>query len=113
MLKKTKRKRELVDIRNALESAIYQAEKMKDEYKDKISKDDEKALNEAVEEAKKHQSSEDKEELESATKALNDAIMPIGAKMYESASKEKSTGSDKSADSGEPVEGEVVDEDKK
>lgn len=108
-----KKKRELVDIRNALESAIYQAEKMKDEYKDKISKDDEKALNEAVEEAKKHQSSEDKEELESATKALNDAIMPIGAKMYESASKEKSTGSDKSADSGEPVEGEVVDEDKK
>ncbi|MGB4420334.1 MAG: molecular chaperone DnaK [Candidatus Saccharimonadales bacterium] len=108
-----KKKRELVDIRNALESAIYQAEKMKDEYKDKISKDDEKALNEAVEEAKKHQSSEDKEELESATKALNDAIMPIGAKMYESASKEKSTGSDKSADSGEPVEGEVVDENKK
>lgn len=108
-----KKKRELVDIRNALESAIYQAEKMKDEYKDKISEEDKKALDEAVEEAKKHQSSEDKEELESATKALNDAIMPIGAKMYESASKEKSTGSDKSADSGEPVEGEVVDEDKK
>lgn len=113
-----KKKRELVDTRNGLESAIYQAEKMKDEYKDKISEDDKKALDEAIEEAKKHQSSEDKEELESATKALNDAVMPIGAKMYESAAKEKSSESDdkksdKSTDNEEPVEGEVVDEDKK
>jgi len=106
-----KKKREAIDTRNKLESAIYQAEKMPDEFKDKISDDDKKKITEAVEEAKKHQSSEDSDELEAAVKALNDAIMPIGAKMYEAASKEEGDKQDdKKADSDEPVEGEVVDE---
>ena len=56
-----------------------------------------------------------KDELEAAVKALNDAIMPIGAKMYEQAAAEESKegeaaaeGDDKKSD--EPVEGEVVDD---
>lgn len=106
-----KKKREAIDARNGLESAIYQAEKMPDEFKDKISDDDKKVILEAVEEAKKHKDSDDKEELEAASKALNDAIMPIGAKMYEAASKEEAPASeDGEAKSDEPVEGEVVDE---
>lgn len=109
-----KKKRELIDARNHLESAIYQAEKMPDEFKDKISDEDKKVITDAVEEAKKHQSSEDKEELESAAKALSDAIMPIGTKMYQAAAEEskKSEGSDEKSDkkNDEAVEGEVVDE---
>lgn len=107
-----KKKREAVDARNTLENAIYQAQKMPDEYNpDKISDDDKKVITDAVEEAKKHEKSEDKEELEAAAKALNDAIMPIGAKMYEAAAKEEApaSGDDKK---DEPVEGEVVDEKK-
>lgn len=108
-----KKKREAVEARNQLENAIYQAEKMPDEFKDKISDDDKKVIEEAVEEAKKHKDSDNKEDLESALKALNDAIMPIGAKMYEAASKEESgDDSKKSDDSDEAVEGEVVDEKK-
>lgn len=108
-----KKKREAVDTRNQLENAIYQAEKMPDEFKDKISDEDKKAIEAAVEEAKKHKDATDKEELEGALKALNDAIMPIGAKMYEEASKE-APAEDGDADkkSDEPVEGEVVDEKK-
>ena len=113
-----KKKREAVDVRNQLENAIYQAEKMPDEYKDKISDDDKKVIASAVEEAKKHKDADDKDELESALKALNDAIMPIGAKMYEQASKEASASTD-GATSGStdnnndgPVEGEVVDDGK-
>ncbi len=106
-----KKKREAIDARNGLESAIYQAEKMPDEYKDKISDDDKKAIADAVEEAKKHKDSEDKAELESALKALNDAIMPIGAKMYESAAKEETASPDEKK-GDEPVEGEVVDDKK-
>jgi len=106
-----KKKREAIDARNGLESTIYQAEKMPDEYKDKISDDDKKVIIDAVDEAKKHKDSEDKAELEAALKVLNDAIMPIGAKMYESASKEETAApDDKKAD--EPVEGEVVDDKK-
>jgi molecular chaperone DnaK len=105
-----KKKRESIDARNGLESAIYQAEKMPDEFKDKISDEDKKVITDAVEEAKKHKDATDKDELEAATKALNDAIMPIGAKMYEQAAKEEAPASEdgeKKAD--EPVEGEVVD----
>lgn len=109
-----KKKREAVDTRNQLENAIYQAEKMPDEYKDKISEEDAKVIKDAAEEAKKHKDSEDKDELEAAVKALNDAIMPIGAKMYEAASKEEAPASeDGEASKDEPVEGEVVDEEKK
>ncbi len=109
-----KKKREAVDTRNQLENAIYQAEKMPDEYKDKISDDDKKVITDAVEEAKKHKDSNDKDELESALKALNDAIMPIGAKMYEEAAKEGAPAEDAESDkkSDEPVEGEVVDDKK-
>ena len=105
-----KKKREAIDTRNQLENAIYQAEKMPDEYKDKISDDDKKVITDAVEEAKKHKDSTDKDELETALKTLNDAIMPIGAKMYEAVSKEADA-DDKKAEDG-PVEGEVVDDKK-
>ena len=108
-----KKKRETVDAKNQLENAIYQAKKMPDEFKDKISDDDKKAIDEAVKEAEKHKDADDKDELEAAIKALQDAIMPIGAKMYQQAAEDnkadESTG-DKKSDKDEPVEGEVVDE---
>ena len=106
-----KKKRETVDARNGLENAIYQAKKMPDEFKDRVSDDDKKVIEDAVVEAEKHKDAEDKEELEAAMKALNDAIMPIGAKLYEAASKEDDDKSeDKKSDKDEAVEGEVVDE---
>ncbi len=87
---------------------------MPDEFKEKISDEDKKAIESAVEEAEKHKGSEDKDELEKAMKDLNDAIMPIGAKMYQTASddaqkKEDANGPKAKASDG-PVEGEVVDE---
>lgn len=111
-----KKKREAIDARNTLESSIYQAEKMPDEFKDKISDDDKKAIADAIEEAKKHKESEDKDEIEAAIKALNDVVMPIGSKLYEEAAKQGAsteTGESKSEDKDEPVEGEVVDEKEK
>ncbi|HEY1085669.1 MAG TPA: molecular chaperone DnaK [Candidatus Saccharimonadales bacterium] len=110
-----KKKREAVDARNQLENAIYQAKKLPDEHKDKISDDDKKAIESAVETAEKVQKddSADKDTLEAAVKALNDVIMPVGAKLYEEASKEEAPasedGDDKKTDKDEPVEGEVVD----
>jgi molecular chaperone DnaK len=107
-----KKKREAIDARNQLENAVYQAEKMPTEYKDKISDDDKKVIEEAAVEAKKVKDNADagKDELEAALKALNDKIMPIGAKLYEAASKEaEAEADDKKTDDG-PVEGEVVDD---
>lgn len=116
-----KKKREMVEVKNQLDNAVYQAEKMKTEYKDKLSEEDSKTLQEAIDEAKTHLEATDKDELEKAAKDLSDKIMPIGAKMYESAkadsetnkpqteaSEEKSESKKKAKD--EPVEGEVVDD---
>jgi molecular chaperone DnaK len=109
-----KQKRETVEAKNILAQTIYQAEKMPDEYKDKISDDDKKAIKEAVEEAKKHENSEDKEELETAGEALMEKIQTIGAKLYEAAAKEEKPAEGEEAKSDdkkdEAVEGEVVDE---
>lgn len=113
-----KKKREAVEARNTLENAIYQAEKMPDEFKDKISEDDKKVITDAVEEAKKHKDATDKEELEKAAKELLEKIQAIGTKLYEAAAKEeqapKTEGEnpEKKA-SDEPVEGEVVDDKEK
>ncbi len=108
-----KKKRETVDTKNHLENAIYQAEKMPDEYKDKISDEDKETIKKAVEEAKKVLNDEkaDKDELEKAAKELSDRIMPIGAKMYQQASSEekKADDSSKSDKDDDAVEGEVVD----
>lgn len=112
-----KKKRESVDARNTLENAIYQAEKMPNEYKDKISDEDKKTIVSAVEDAKKVKDDDkaDKDALEKATKTLQDTIMPIGAKLYQAANEEQSADDSKSQndskkrDKDEPVEGEVVD----
>ena len=106
-----KKKKEAIDARNQLENTIYQAEKMPTEFKDKISDDDKETIKKAVTEAKEQleKSADDKEKLEEATKALNDAIMPIGAKLYQAAADDKKD--DKSEDKKDDgtVEGEVVD----
>jgi molecular chaperone DnaK len=119
-----KKKRETIEFKNNLENAVYQAEKMKTDYKDKLAEEDLKTLDEAIVEAKTHLEATDKEELEKAGKDLSDAIMPIGAKMYEAAQAEEKPAEDapegeaktdsksKKADKDEPVEGEVVDDKK-
>lgn len=115
-----KAKKEAVEARNLLDSAIYQAEKLKKDNDDKLSDDDKKTLDEAVEAAKKVVADDkaDKDTLAKAASELNDKLMPIGAKMYEQAaeseaSTEAADGDDAKKSDDEPLEGEVVDKDKK
>lgn len=114
-----KKKKEVVEAKNLLDNAIYQADKLRRENEKKLSEEDVKTINEAVETAKKVASDDkaDKEAIENASKELSDKIMPIGAKMYESsdseqASTEEQKDADKDKKDDEPIEGEVVDEKK-
>ena len=107
-----KKKREAIDAKNQLENAIYQAKKMPDEFKDKISDEDKKSIEDAVAEAEKHKDASEKDELEAAIKTLNDTIMPIGAKMYQAAAEDAAPEASTEADKDAPVEGDVVDEGK-
>lgn len=110
-----KQKKELVEARNLLDSAVYQAEKLKKDNEDKISDDDKKILDEVAEAATKVVKDEkaSKEDLENAAKALNDKLMPIGAKLYEQVQADESADGDdaeKSDSKNDPIEGEVVDD---
>ena len=107
-----KKKHDRIDAKNRLENTIYQAEKMPSEFKDKISDEDKKTIEDAVKSAKEVLNKEDadKDALEAATKDLSDKIMPIGAKMYQAASEEKKDEKpDDKKDDSDAVEGEVVD----
>jgi molecular chaperone DnaK len=109
-----KAKRQSIDARNTLDSAVYQAEKLKSDNAEKISDEDKKTLEEAVEAAKKVVLDEkaDKDALEAAAKELTEKTMPIGAKLYEEAAKQETPAEAAGDKKDEPVEGEVVDEDK-
>lgn len=122
-----KKKRELAEARNQLETAIYTAEKMQKDHKDQLSEEDGKTLDEAVKEAKeKLESDLSKEDFEKASQELLDKIQPIGAKMHENVQQEASEeaekaetevesgtdNADKSNGSDEAEEAEVADEDK-
>ncbi len=101
-----------VEARNLLDSAVYQAEKLAKDNKDKLGDEDMKTLNEALDDAKKVVADDkaSKEVLETAAKTLTDKIMPIGAKLYESqsANKNEEPSSETKSEDG-PIEGEVVD----
>ena len=114
-----KKKREVIDARNQLENMIYQAKKMPDEFKDKISDEDKKAIEGSVKEAEEKLKSENKEELEEAFKTLSERVQSIGAKLYQN-TEQKTEGDDPVTTSdedgkgqSEAVEGEVVDKDDK
>ncbi len=118
-----KKKRAAIEARNQLDSAVYQAEKLKNDNKEKLSEDDIKVLDEAVEAAKEvlKDDKADKDKLEAAAKEMTDKMMPIGAKLYEQADKDEKSDdqSDEKPKEGkkdkkddEPVEGEVVDDKK-
>ena len=106
-----KKRKEFVEAKNMLDSSVYNAEKMLKDNKDKLSDEDQKTLEKAIEEAKKSVADDKitKDDLDTALKDLNDRIMPIGSKMYESAKTEEDN---KTEEKSETVEGEVVDDKK-
>ncbi len=111
-----KKKRELIEARNQLEQLIYTSKKMPDEFKDKISDEDKKAIEGAVKEAEDKLKSEDKDELEEAYKTLSERVQSIGAKLYQQADATKGETEGAESDdkkSDDAVEGEVVDDQKK
>ena len=107
-----KKRRETIDAKNRLETTIHQAERMPEDYKDKISDDDKETIKSAVEEAKKvlNDADADKEKFESAASELSNKIMPIGAKLYQQETpKSDNKSDDKKSSDDDAVEGEVVD----
>ncbi|MEX0748854.1 MAG: molecular chaperone DnaK [Candidatus Saccharimonadales bacterium] len=113
-----KQKRARAEAKNQLDTAIYTAEKMVKDNADKLEDEDKQTVEEAVKAAKEKIESDDREELEKAATELLEKIQPIGTKLHENVAAEAAEEAEKAEseiDAGkddEPVEGEVVDEDK-
>ena len=126
-----KKRRQLVEVKNQLDSVIYQAEGLsKDEAAKGLSKESQQKLGTAISEAKSKLNSQNEADIEAATKALNDTLVQMMSEMAEAAKAQAETpdddkADDKSADqkdkapnakdkkaTKETVEAEVVDESK-
>lgn len=77
-------KKWLVDARNMADSTVVQANKMLEDNKEKIEEADKKSVEDKIADVKKvlENTNATKEELETATKPLNDEMMAVGQKLY-------------------------------
>lgn len=111
-----KRRRELVELRNQLDSLIYATEKTLNEHRAKLTETDIKAVEDAVAEARKAIEREDTEEMKKAMDRINQASHRMAEVMYRQAA---STGGGPtqregpSRKEGEVVEAEVVEDEPK
>jgi len=80
-----KKRRELIEEKNKLDSLIYAAEKALKEYGDKVSDDEKKKINEAAEAAKKALNSENADEIKKAGEELQKASHKLSEEMYKHA----------------------------
>lgn len=77
-----RKKRELIEAKNAAESLIYISEKSLKDAGDKVPQDIKDSITAKIEELRKIKDSDDTKSLEGATKALSDEIQKIGQMMY-------------------------------
>jgi molecular chaperone DnaK len=95
-----KRFRELVGARNKADATIHSVEKALKDVGDKISDDQKKAATDAVAALKSAMGSDDREDIESKTTALEQVSSAIMQKMYEQSAGNAGAGASGSGDAG-------------
>ena len=83
-----KQRREAVEARNQAETLMHSSEKNLEEYGDKVSEEDRKAIEDAVAELKTAVEGENAEEIKTKSTALAEASMKLGQAMYEASQAE-------------------------
>lgn len=109
-----KEKKELVDAKNGLDGAVFQAEKMLKDDADKISEETKKEVETALETAKEELEKEGatKEDFEKATETFMEVLQKAGAEVYEKAAADSKEAEDTDGEKKDDVEdAEVVDAD--
>lgn len=116
-----KKRRDLIESRNQLDSLLYSTRKLVEENKEKIEEADKKEIDEALDEGKKALEGDDNELIKAAIERINTASHKIAEILYKTASTEEAAGGEagasaageEGADDGEVVDAEVVDEEEK
>jgi len=82
-----KAKKDMVDARNGADSAVAQAEKLIADNADKVSDEDKTLLEDKIKDVKEVLAKSDatKDDFEAPSKALQDALMQVGQKIYSQA----------------------------
>jgi molecular chaperone DnaK len=78
-----KKRRDLIDAKNAADNSIYGAEKVLSEYGEKVSDEIKAEIGAAVDEVKKVKDGEDEAAIRKAVDALSLAVQKVGAAVYE------------------------------
>jgi molecular chaperone DnaK len=99
--------RETVEVRNKLDTLIYDVEKNLKENRDKIGEDEAKGIDEAVEKGREAMKGADKEEIEGAIEAISQASHKLAEVLYQAAQEEG--GAEGDAPSDAPADDDVVD----
>jgi molecular chaperone DnaK len=86
---KDKERRALVEAKNQGESLVHQTEKSLEEFGDKVSKDEKKAVEDALADLKSTLEGEDKDAIEEKTNTLMQASMKLGEMAYRAAQEEQ------------------------
>ena len=89
-----KQRREAVEARNQAEALMHSSEKNLEEYGDKVSEEDRKAIEDAVAELKTAIEGENAEEIKAKSTALAEASMKLGQAMYEASQAEADAATD-------------------
>ena len=96
-----KKRKELIEAKNAADSLVYSTEKTLAEYGDKLSSEDKGAVEEALTALKAVLESEDAALIKAKAESLTAASMKVGEAMYKAQSKNQS--SEESAANGEKI----------
>lgn len=110
-----KKKKELIDVKNKADSLVYSTEKSLKDFKDKISEDEAKSIEEVIEKTKKAIESGTKEEIEKAMEELATKSHKLAEEAYKKAQSEqnpKEEGKEKPKEEEDVVEAEVEEEGK-
>src|SRR5690606_6134618 len=83
-----KQRREAVEARNQAESLLHSSEKSLQDYGDKVSEGDRKAIEDAIAALRTATEGEDAEDIKAKTNALAEASMKLGQAMYEASQAE-------------------------
>jgi molecular chaperone DnaK len=89
-----RKKRELIEVRNKADNAIYSTEKALRELGDKVSEEEKTKIKEAIEKTKKTMESEDKEAIEKATNELFTVSHHLAEEAYQKAQAASSQGAE-------------------
>jgi molecular chaperone DnaK len=122
-----KKRREVIDAKNQADQLVYSLEKLLRENRDRIPDKDADIIRVEIENTKKAVESENLDRIKKAVESLSRASHKMTEVMYQQAGRQQGPqesagqphsqgqagGSSKSADDGEVIDAEVVDEDKK